>query len=180
MMKPLLASGTLMLIFHGCQPAVETLTPTQQAIANFIKRQVDDSTSYRPVRWGRERKWRQHDWDSIEAVAVQKQIDALNSLAHTNLLRLAAATKNQMPADTIRILQNRYLSTVQKSVVFKMSCQTLQASTDTLYRGTSVMHSFRYKNKAGAVVMDSAIYTLRENGQVVMSKGEVTFSDDAF
>ena len=172
--------GALLLTLSGCQPATDKLTPSQQAISTYIKQQLVDSTSYQPVRWGTERKWRQQDWDSLEAITVQQQIDILNGLSRTYLIQLDAATKNGMPADTLRIQQNKYLSAVQKSLALKRRYQTLQASTDTLYRGTSLAHTFRYRNEARTVGIDSAQFTVRENGNVIRSKGKVAFFDDAF
>lgn len=180
-MKVCWGRWTLVLALGGCQPAHESLTSTQRAVVHYLKQHAADSTSYESIRWGKERTWRERDWDSLRAITVHQREVGMDSLAHVLLQRLAAATTAQAPADTLRVLRNRYLSAKMQGVEPQTSRQLLRDSTGGMYyRGTSLFHVFRLANTSGTIVRDSAYFTIRENGQLVWSRNKVIFFDEAF
>lgn len=142
-------------------------TANQKAVAAYLKNKLDDPSSYESLRWGIPVTWRQHNADSLAAIAKMASMQA--DYAHAQSF-IDSCKSGEMFADEDTVRQGRAkrsgVAAGQRVDTEVEVLKHLQASTDTTRLGVALWHSFRAKNKLGALVLDSAHFVVSKAGVV--------------
>ena len=152
----------------SCGPSAPLLSPTQEKVTTYIKKTLDDPASYQSVRWSKQEPFQQKEVDAAtardESVEFERQI-ALAKIQTESMARLNEidgtdeATFNK-PKKAVAMYVHR-ADSVKKII------DMLEASTDTTRLGERIQHTFRAKNKMGALVLDSVRFIVRKTGEVI-------------
>jgi hypothetical protein len=142
--------------------------PTHKAISALLLKNMNDPTSYQPVRWGKPEAWTVSD--SISAHAF-----LLKNLLHTNNLATIADSTSLQQYSKLPYAQ-KYLVGQRVSLPkhrhqrdsLRSALAHLPAATDTTRLGYYITHAFRAKNKLGALVLDSVEFYVDKAGRVKM------------
>lgn len=160
----------LLLLFCLLATACNTtppLSPTQQAVTAYLKKTLDDPTSYQPVRWGKPAPFQQQEVDHADGDSERIPSDGaierakIGQESYMKLVDLGAG-----PA-VLAGNQARTKQTLHEADSLSKVIARLHASTDTTRLGMSIWHTFRTKNKMGALVLDSARFIVKKNGEVI-------------
>lgn len=165
-MKTLPAVLCLAVLASACSSSPSD--PTQAAVATYLKKTLDDPASYAPVRFGPVTPWRQRDADTTAAServpawatavgAYEAQADSMNQLA-----RLGA------DKDVFDVYVRKSKAAARTADSLSAIILALKASKSEAVLGESIRHSFRAKNKMGAVVLDSARFIITKAGAVTV------------
>lgn len=164
-MKRLLFASLALLA--ACNQA-PSLSPEQAQVEAFIKKQADDPASYQSVRWGKMKRWQQQDLDSMQALVYAEREQGARETVKENEKQNQTYRGLGIKLDTFSLrMQRRDKAAIQ---IAQKKKEELQASQDTTYRGTSLWHTFRLKNKFGALVLDSANFLLHPDGKIEVEK----------
>ncbi len=155
-----------LLLASACTTA-PTLTPTQAAVEAYLKKTLDDPAIYQPVRWGKVTAWRQANADTL-AVGHEMaawQIDAQHARSYIDSCQDLSAF-HDLDSATVGQLKRSGVGAATRADTRLVEIRRLQASRDTTRLGMSVRHTFRAKNKMGALVLDSARFIVANDGGV--------------
>ena len=164
-MKTLLPIFCLAVLASACSSPAD---PTQAAVGAYLRKTLDDPASYAPVRFGAATPWRQRDADTTAATgrvpawataarAYQAQADSVNQLA-----RLGA------DEDVFNAYVRKSKAAASKTDSLSAIILTLKVSKNPAVLGQLIRHTFRAKNKLGAVVLDSARFVVLNTGAVTV------------
>lgn len=142
-----------------------TLTPAQASVSAHLKKTLDDPASYAPVRWGKGQAFTVAMVKSGQARSVMAMADSVKGEA-TQLLSMykEAVNRNQDGRMFKAAYDSR--SIAHDSLIARV--RLLASSRDTSAVGTIISHSFRAKNKLGALVLDSARFVVGKGGVVTV------------
>jgi hypothetical protein len=160
-MKKLLLAALLLSGLGACSPPtpytveqdVPKATPIQTAVTAYLKKTLDDPASYQPAEWGKPRAWQKDDANSIDIDSIKERSNILFDLLKSERRpRVASQKQFDETAAALKRLQN-----AQDSLIH---------TVDTTRIGTLLTHTYRAKNKTGALQLDSARFLVYKNGQV--------------
>lgn len=140
--------------------------PTQTAVGAYLKKTLDDPASYQPAEWENSTLWEQKDEDKIAAREASKKADIAiyylrnESDRSVRMTRMGASKAQMKPFDA-------HFNQLQKEVKhFQDLEDSLLNSTHRTQLGMRITHTYRAKNKMGALQLDSAQFIVYKNGQV--------------
>lgn len=152
--------------------AVPAVDPTHAAVTAYLKKTLDDPASYQPARWGKEKPYTKRD------VAIEQSGDLILEARHQGELGQVAADGYMRTSEIYgETNPTRALGELAKAKranaryahradsVMALS-KKLRTSTDTTRLGMGCVHAYRAKNKMGALVLDSAYFTVMKTGEV--------------
>lgn len=158
----------LLMLLASCT-ATPTENSTQKAVSDYLRKTLDDPSSYQAVRWSKEESYRQKDALNAQAQQLlqaaaghaqlalnnERQVSRLSGMHQSLALALSAKAK---------ALSDKYS---RESDSLSRAAAVLQQSADTTRIGVGVMHVFRAKNKMGGLVLDSARFIVLKSGAVM-------------
>lgn len=136
-----------------------------------MRKTLDDPTSYQSVRWGKQEPFQQREIDAENAEAEGLVFDQqlalakiqTESMARLNEIEGVSNAVFSRPKKAMRVYLHRADSVKEVQA-------RLAASTDTTQLGQSIRHTFRAKNKMGAMVLDSARFIVLKSGAITATK----------
>jgi hypothetical protein len=166
-----------LLVAAGCNSApqaagpgqVATAAPTdtiQQAIATYIKANSADFANYEPVRWGSPTPYTKVSEAAVKGVVAMQVFD--NALVPRNKALAdykASLARHDAPAKTAAIMA-RYGKANKYNDSLLVIANSFIGVKDTTRLGTEVVHTYRAKNSAGTVTLDSATFVVYPTGKV--------------
>ena len=160
-MKKLLA---LLLLAGGCSAPetstlVPVLAPAQSAVAAYMKKTLDDPASYQPVRWGKVTPFLKQEQIQGQALALI-ELGRQQGDSTLDLIRGEASAQSIAQSEALGKRLFAHADTVAREA------DRLFKTHDSTSLGASLSHSFRAKNKMGAVVLDSARFVVMNDGTV--------------
>jgi hypothetical protein len=165
MKKLLLAT---LLLATGCTHADSD--PTHAAIAAYLKKSLHDPASYEAAHWGQIVPLEQREVDAeiaaAEQVAYKNQLDMAKQTneSYLRLLDMGAGEK------TLASSKHRGEVYLHRADSVSKLMARLEKSTDSTQLGKAVWHAFRAKNKTGALVLDSALFIVFNDGKITALK----------
>lgn len=164
-MKTSAAVLCLAVLVSACSPT--PADPTRAAVTAYLRKTLDDPASYQPVRFGAVTPWLQRGADSLAAGAKALAMQA--DYAHAQSF-IDSCNSGEMFADEDTTRQGMSkrsgVAAGQRSDENLIQLKRLQSSADTTRLGSVFWHSFRAKNKLGALVLDSARFVVSTTGTV--------------
>lgn len=148
--------------------------PTHAAVVAYLKKTLDDPASYQPAYWGKTKPFQQRSLDIDKAADLFEDYRHQHELGQAqseHFIRMAdmSTTPKQGLAELDKAKRVIKLYAYRADSIKKIS-DKFAASTDTTRLGSVVSHTFRAKNKMGALVLDSAVFTVLKTGEVQVSK----------
>ena len=166
-MKHSLAFFCLAMLASACSSSPSDLS--QAAVAGYLKKTLDDPASYQSIRWSKPTPWRQHNADS--SAAAGKMLSMMPDYAHAQSF-LDSCKSGALFSNEDTVSQGRAkrsgVAAGQRLDKNLVELNRLKASKDTTRIGVTLWHSFRSKNKMGALVLDSARFIVSKAGVVTV------------
>jgi hypothetical protein len=147
-----------LLLAGSCQSAGPPAA-LKEAVAAHIRQHSARPDSYQPLRWGRVRKWRQIDNDSLTILRARDHEDSLKVWWRRTYAE-RGKTLGDRYADSIYHL----LDSLSMHII---ALNNIAAKYDTTRRGTQVAHTYQLRTAAGRLVRDSAQFLVPRHGPVV-------------
>ena len=157
-----------LLVFHvsllatACSTA-PTLTPPQSTVSAYLKKTLDDPASYQPVRWGKTESYlrTQAEREEFRQLMTTCKIQQDNVIVYIE----GDASKSEIARlkTTADVIMNR-MEPLGKMI------DKEEAAKNSTRIGDVVSHTFRAKNKMGALVLDSARFIVLKTGGVTVTK----------
>ena len=160
----------LLALLAGCT-SVPAEDPTHKAISDILRRSMDDPASYQPVGWSKPEPWT--IGDSISALR-----HSLSGQQHLTNLRIKTdsifyATHIEHQSHTGKFEKGAIQDAKQRLVKFRRErdsvrvvIASLPIKVDTTQLYYYIVHSFRAKNRMGALVLDSVGFYVAKNGRI--------------
>lgn len=160
MKKLLLAS--LLLNLAACSGPAETKAvaespkadPTHEAVTAYLKKTLDDPASYQPAAWSKATAFQQRDADVLLAQDAAEK----GKIAFQSAKRAAGSSSAYG--------KKLFDESAADAKHFQHLEDSLLHTTDTTKVGQVITHTYRAKNKMGALQLDSAQFIVYKNGQV--------------
>ena len=171
---PLLA----LLVATGCNSASSPQATTgpasagqptdslQQAVATYIKANQTAFAGYEPVRWGAPAAYTKLNEAAIKGVVAMKNFD--DALVPRNQALAdykASLARHDSPAKTAAIMA-KYGKANKYNDSLLLIANSFIGVKDTTRLGTQLTHTYRTKNPAGTLVLDSATFVVYPTGKV--------------
>jgi hypothetical protein len=152
---PLIALG-----LAGCgagtseQSVAADKDPTRSAVTAFLQKTLDDPASYAPASWGQPKALHQSELNEQEAERLNDRANVMSQL-------LKAEARN-----TSATGQQEFHKTELAAKRIQARQDSLLHAADTTTVGTAITHTYRAKNKMGALQLDSAHFVVYKSGRV--------------
>jgi hypothetical protein len=156
-----------LLLLAGCSTDSD---PMHAAVSGYIKKNLGEPDSYSAVRWGEVVSFQQKEVDAENAAFERLEYHNQLNIAKTHTdsyARLVEIGTDRKVLATTKHRADVYLHRADS--VSKLMAK-LEASTDTTRLGKAVWHAFRAKNKTGALVLDSALFIVFNDGKIAALK----------
>lgn len=168
-MKNLLLLAAVAL--NSCGPAAPSLSPTQEKVTAYLKKTLDDPASYQSVRWSKQEPFQQKEVDAATARDESAEFEQQIALAKIQTESMARLNEiDGVDKATFNRPKKAVAMYVHRADSVKKIVDRLEASTDTTRLGESIQHTFRAKNKMGALVLDSARFIVKKTGEITVTK----------
>jgi hypothetical protein len=160
-MKKLLLFG-LLLSLSACSPPipytveheVPKADPVQAAVTAYLKKTLDDPASYQSAEWGKPTPWQQKDADALAAQDAAEKA------------KITYASAKKMVGHLTPTSRRLFNESAADAKHFQQLEDSLLHTTDTTRLGQVITHTYRAKNKMGALQLDSAQFIVYKNGTV--------------
>lgn len=147
-------------------PAATPASSAQQAVTAYIKANPANFAGYAPVRWSAPNAYTKMSEAAIAGVvAMQAFDDALTPRNKALADYKAALARHDAPA-RVEAIKARYGKANKYNDSLLAIANGIIGTTDTTRLGTQIGHTYRTKNPAGAVVLDSATFVVYRDGKV--------------
>jgi hypothetical protein len=161
----------LLLALTACSGSTESQSsadPTYAAIIAHLKQSLADPGSYQPAHWGQIVPFEQREVDA--EIAAAEQVEYKNQLDMAKQTNESYLRLIDMGADEKTLATSKHRGEVylhRADSVSKLMAK-LKKSTDSTQLGKAVWHAFRAKNKTGALVLDSALFIVFNDGKIAV------------
>ena len=165
----------LFLAVTACNTASDTKSgaastaatnPLHQAISAYIQANASSFPAYEAVRWGSPMAYTKASEAAIKGVVAMKNFDdALIPRNQALADYKASLAQHDAPAKT-EAIKARYGKANKYNDSLLAIANGFIGMRDTARLGTEIVHTYRTKNKAGAVVLDSATFVVYPQGRV--------------
>jgi hypothetical protein len=140
--------------------------PLQQAVSAYIQANASSFPAYEAVRWGSPLAYTKASEAAIKGVVAMKNFDdALIPRNQALADYKASLAQHDAPAKT-EAIKARYGKANKYNDSLLAIANGFIGVRDTVRLGTEIVHTYRTKNKAGAVVLDSATFVVYPKGRV--------------
>jgi hypothetical protein len=131
-----------------------SVNPVHEAVSAFVVKNTDDPASYEPASWGTPNPWQQKDANKI--AADKAMLFAEDDFANAKKRAGAHSAYGKKIFD----------ESVASAKHYQNKADSLLHAADTTRLGLRISHSYRAKNKMGALQLDSAHFIVYKNGKV--------------
>ncbi|RZK23976.1 MAG: hypothetical protein EOO56_03170 [Hymenobacter sp.] len=147
-------------------PAAQPADSLQQAVAAYIKANASAFAGYEPVRWGAPATYTKLSEAAIKGVVAMKNFDdALVPRNQALANYKASLARHDAPAKTAAIMA-KYGKANKYNDSLLLIANSFIGVKDTTRLGTQLTHTYRTKNPAGTLVLDSATFVVYPTGKV--------------
>ena len=150
---------------HSPEAAV-LASPTQQAVAAYIKANSAAFAGYEPVRWGHPAAYTKMSEAAIKGVVAMKNFDDALVPRNQALADYKASLARHDDAAKTEAIKGVYGKANKYNDSLLLIANSFIGVKDTTRLGTEIVHTYRTKSKAGAVVLDSATFVVYPSGKV--------------
>lgn len=146
--------------------AAPAATPLQQSVAAYIQAHSPAFPGYEPVRWSPPAAYTKMSEAAIKGVVAMKNFD--DALVPRNKALdayKASLARHDTPAQTAAI-KARYGKANKYNDSLLVIANSFIGVKDSARLGTEITHTYRTKDKAGALVLDSTTFVRYKNGKI--------------
>jgi hypothetical protein len=158
-----------LLIPAGCNSTSSEKTvadPLQQSVVAYMQANANAFPGYEAVRWSKPTPFTKMNEAAIKGViAMQAFDDALVPRNQALADYKASLARHDSPAQN-EAIKARYGKANKHNDSLLVIANSFLGNKDSTRLGTQIVHTYRTKNKAGAVVLDSAAFVVYSNGKV--------------
>jgi hypothetical protein len=136
-----------------------TLTASQLAVVAYLKKSLDDPSSYQPLRWGK----------PVPYLRTQAEREEFGQLMATYKIQQDSVVdyiRGEASEAEVARLKATADAIMQRAEPLGKRIDNAEAAKDSASIGVVVPHTFRAKNKMGALVLDSARFIVPHTGAV--------------
>lgn len=142
-------------------------------VTSYLKKTLINPDSYQPVDWGEPKPETQQAEDIDKASdEMQAFVDGVKkgkaSDKHVEEMEAAGT-----PVATLIKLNHKSMAIMAEADKHKKRADALMASTNQSVLGTGIMHTYRSKNKAGAIITTRAFFVALNSGSIKVLKQEL-------
>lgn len=146
--------------------AVAPADSLQRAVATYMHANSADFPGYEPVGWGRPASYTRRSEAAIKGVVAMKAFDDALVPRNQALANYKASLARHDPPARTKVIEGAYGKANKHNDSLLVIANSFIGVTDTTHLGTELVHRYRFKNKAGAVVLDSATFVVYPSGKV--------------
>lgn len=157
----------LLALLAGCTSAPAE-DPTHKAIAALLQKNMNDPASYQPARWSKPEPWTVGDSISADLYILKSRLHQNKELTKTDSIHLASISRLTNDQDLLKPTTARLAEWRRERDSLRQAIHAVPAARDTARLGYYLTHSFRAKNKLGALVLDSVEFYVDKAGRVKM------------
>ncbi len=140
--------------------------PLRQAVTAYIKANAAAFPSYEPVRWSRPATYTKMNEAAIKGVvAMQAFDDALLPRNQALANYKASVARHDAPA-RVEAIKAAYGKANKHNDSLLVIANSFIGVKDSTRLGTEIVHTYRARNKSGAVALDSATFVVYPGGKV--------------
>ncbi|TGE08257.1 hypothetical protein [Hymenobacter fodinae] len=162
-MKSLLTGLFLAFLATACSPS-DPDAALHERISSTIKASAGDPESYQPARWSKATPWRQQDENGLRAKVLRDSIAKLKPHAELKYRQVQEATRLGMKEQPQ--WKAEWLQEEEAMIALGKQALALEQQKDTTRLGQQLVHAYREKNAAGALVLDSALFIVLKDNSV--------------
>jgi hypothetical protein len=147
----------------------ESVLPTdslQRAIVVYMHTNRTEFPNYEPVRWSRPTIYTRRNEAAIKGVVAMKAFDDALVPRNQALADYKASLARKDPPARTKAIEAAYGKANKYNDSLLIIANAFSGVTDTTRLGTELVHQYRFKNKAGAIVLDSATFVVYSTGKV--------------
>lgn len=138
----------------------------QQAVASYVQAHATAFPGYEAVGWGRPLAYTKGREATIKGVVAMKAFDDALVPRNQALQDYKNALARHASAAEVAAAKARYGKRNKYNDSLLVIANGFTGVQDTTRLGTEVAHTYRIKNKAGAVVLDSTTFVVYRGGKV--------------
>lgn len=164
----------VLLVAAGCNaPSGPTMAtqpnetdPLHQAVAVYIQANAGAFPNYEPVRWGRPVPYTRMSEAAIKGVVAMQAFDDALTPRNQALANYKAAVARHEPLARVEAIKARYGKANKHNDSLLVIANSFIGVKDSTRLGTEIVHTYRAKNRSGAVALDSATFVVYRSGKV--------------
>lgn len=137
-----------------------------QAVSAYIKANAAGFPSYEPVRWGRPAAYTKMSEAAIKGVVAMQAFDDALTPRNQALANYKASVARHDPPARTEAIKGLYGKANKHNDSLLVIANSFIGVKDSTRLGTEITHTYRAKNKAGAIVLDSATFVVHRGGKV--------------
>ena len=141
-------------------------TATQQAVAKYIRAHATAFPGYEPVGWSQAVAYTKGQEATINGVVAMKAFDDALVPRNKALQEYKDAVAKHEPVAAVEAAKARYGKANKYNDSLLVIANSFTGVNDTTRVGTEIAHSYRIKNQAGTMVLDSATFVVYAGGKV--------------
>ncbi len=139
---------------------------SQRAVVAFMHTNGTEFPGYEPVSWGKPAIYTRQSEAAIKGVVAMKAFDDALVPRNQALANYKASLARHDPPARTKVIEAVYGKANKHNDSLLVIANSFIGVTDTTRLGTELVHRFRFKNKTGAVVLDSATFVVYPTGKV--------------
>ena len=140
--------------------------PLHQAVSAYIQANASSFPAYEAVRWGSPIAYTKASEAAIKGVVAMKNFDDALIPRNQALADYKASLAQHDAPAKMEAIKARYGKANKYNDSLLAIANGFIGMRDTARLGTEIVHTYRTKNKAGAVVLDSATFVVYPQGRV--------------
>lgn len=141
-------------------------TATQQAVAKYVRAHTAAFPGYEPVNWGRPVTYTTGREATIKGVVAMKAFDDALVPRNKALQEYKDAVARHEPVAAVEAAKARYGKANKYNDSLLVIANSFTGVNDSTRLGIEIAHTYRVKNRAGSVVLDSATFVVYPSGKV--------------
>ncbi len=138
----------------------------QRAVVTYMHANSADFPGYEPVGWGKPATYTRQREAAIKGVVAMKAFDDALVPRNQALANYKASLARHDPPARTKVIEGVYGKANKHNDSLLVIANSFIGVTDTTHLGTELVHRYRFKNKAGAAVLDSATFVIYPGGKV--------------
>ncbi|TDN38332.1 hypothetical protein A8B98_23505 [Hymenobacter sp. UV11] len=138
----------------------------QRAVVAFMHTNGTEFPSYEPVSWSKPAVYTRQSEAAIKGVVAMKAFDDALVPRNQALANYKASLARHDPPARNKAIEALYGKANKHNDSLLVIANSFIGVSDTTRLGTELVHRFRFKNKSGAVVLDSATFVVYPGGKV--------------
>lgn len=146
--------------------ATTSTNPLHQAIAAYIQANATSFPDYKAVRWAPPIAYTRASEAAIKGVVAMRNFDDALVPRNQALADYKASLAQHDALDKTEAIKARYGKANKYNDSLLAIANSFIGVKDTVRLGTEIVHTYRIKNKAGMMILDSAAFVVYPKGKV--------------